>query len=560
MNKRFLVALIFIMGCGAPRASAPVGIRMSAQTSFCSGKGTAFAPGNVNKVRVIVTGKKDAVGKTIALLDHNTSVGSQGQITVPDIQESSDACVTLLATMKDGAQWYARRRHLDIKANRPVDLDMVLEPFGRFVCVGNDVAGIKPVMFPATVSLVGGRILIAGGFTKAEYDKTAHTVTLSEPSRQAYIYDSYKGTFQKVKSLMSEGRAAFAMVNLNVEMGEQVVVFGGAKKMVMHLDAGASMKAFPLQWSAADSLKSYEVFDVAKLKFLVTGKDADGVQKQMNVPRVFPRAVALHDNTVLVTGGGLPPKDAYQYMGAQIYSPYEDNEKGNFQPDCDCLNMQVQRNGHAIAKIVTTSLPKRLIIGGTTDPKHFAEIYMESSLQKDGINGAFHPITLNKGLPLMFFPSLSPLGDSEFLLTGGLDYDPKTRSFKASNDAYYILSVNKDASAITVNGGTFKGLGRFFHQAMVLPEVGLVAIAGGFNDFSGKATGNIIFYNMKTHKFMAQPVKDDAFVPKVGFSGIALPDDTFMFVGGGNDYTNPAAGNSLAEIYSSSAVPVELYK
>jgi len=557
MNKLFLMVLALLMACEAPRASVPVGIKMSAQTAFCSGKGRPFAVKDIDTVRVIVT-DKDKDGNTIALLDNTTGVGSSGDMTVPDIPETPDACVTLMATMNDGTQWYARRRHLNVRASRSIDLDMVLEPYGRFVCIGHDQTGIKPLMFPATVRMADGRVLIAGGFTKAEYDKTAGTVTLSEPSRQAYIYDSYKGTFQKVESMMSEGRAAFAMVNLNVEMGQQVVLFGGAKKMTMYLDPGKSLSKFPLQWVASDALKSYEVFDVSGLKFVPTGKDAKGLQKEMLVGRVFPRVVAMHDNTVLVTGGGLPPLDAYQYMLAQVYSPYANNDTGGFQPDCDCLSMQVQRSGHAIAQITTTVLPQRLIIGGTTDPKNFAEIYTESSLQKEGVNGAFHAIPLNKGLPLRFFPTLSPLGGRDFLLTGGLDYSSK--AFKVSSDAYYILTVNKDSSAISVKGGTFKGLGRFFQQAAVLTDVGLVAITGGNRDFSGTAQGNLMFYDIKTGKFIAQPAGDDAFIPKAGFSGLALPDDTLMFVGGVNDYTNPAATNGMAEIYSSSAIPVELYK
>jgi len=570
MNKLFLGVLIMIMGCDVPKGSAPVGIKMSAQSAFCSGNKSPFAVENVQNVRVIVTGKetnKDGTTSTIALTDHTTDIDSKGTITVPDITENTDACLTLMATMKDGTQWYARHRHINIKANKKVNLDMVLNPYGRFVCLGNNQAGIKPVMFPVTASLTNGQVLIAGGFTKAVYDKTAHTVTLSEPSRQAYIYDPFKGTFQKVNSLMTEGRAAFAMVDLNVETGEQVVLFGGAKKITMLVDSGDSISEFPLQWTANDALDSYEVFDVAGSKFIAAGNDVENnAPKKMLVGRVFPRAVALHDNTVLITGGGLPPRDKYEYTSARIYSPYEDKDKdgkphGNFQAGCsNCLNMQVQRNGQAIATIVTTGMPKHLIIGGTTDPANFAEVYTESSLQKGSIDGAFKNITFNKGLPLMYFPTLSPIGDTKFLLTGGLNYIPKTKSFKVSTDVYYILTFQNDNKPIQVEAGTFKGLGRFFHQAHTMSAVGLVAITGGFNDFSGIAKGDVLFYNITTKKFTARPATDDAFNPIAGFAGMTLPDDTLMFVGGIKDYTGTNTVNGLAEIYTSSSVPVELYK
>ncbi len=569
MNRPFLAVLAALLlvasACEPPRASAPVGIKLSALSNFCSGKGTAFNIKSVNDVRVIVTGRSSASQDIVALLDHHTSVDpSSGAMKVPDIPESGNACVTLLATMSDKSQWFARRRHVQIIPQRPTDLDMVLVPYGRFTCIDRDKSGtIKPTMFPATVSLTDGRILIAGGFTKAEYAKDGSSVTLSAPSTQAYIYDPYKGTVTRIDSPLTEGRAAFAMVDLNVESGEQVVLFGGAKKMTMRIDSGNSLSSFPLQWTSGDALNTYEVFDVNDMKFTAAGKDENGNPKMMTMGRVFPRAFVMQDNTVLVTGGGLPPKDAYSYIKAQVYSPYEDKGKGNFLGACRCLSMQAQRNGHAIATIVTSGAPQHLFVGGTTDTKNFAEIYVESAHQKEGVNGTFQHVSVDKSMPLRFFASLSPIGGRDFLLTGGLDYDPKHKAFLIKDrlyDAYYILSVNKQGTAIHVSSGSFKGLGRFFQQALPLPGDNLIAVVGGFNDFSGTAKAGILFYNVLTRKFSNQPAGDEKFIPKAGFAGTVLPDDTLMIVGGMHDYNTITSGKGLAEIYSSSAVPVELFK
>jgi hypothetical protein len=123
-----------------------------------------------------------------------------------------------------------------------------------------------------------GRLLIAGGFTKA------NTVTDS-----AEIYDPVKMSFATADN-MTTARAQYVSVKL---LDGRVLVIGGG--------------------SGAVGNSSAEIYDPGLGSFISTGS--------MTVPRFDFSATLLKDGTVLVAGGFNPSGGVKVFASAEIYDP-----------------------------------------------------------------------------------------------------------------------------------------------------------------------------------------------------------------------------------------------
>jgi len=559
MTTRTLFAAVLAFGLVACGADGPgegaIGVVATALKSTCE---TGTAPqAAVDLVQVLVTGAARDTGKTVILAEGSAKITAATQdVSLGSVPAGLDNVVTVLGftpgqdTSKDAPAWFGRRREVAVAQDRTTAVEMVLTRYGAFTCVGAPQTYTQRA-FPASVALGDGRVLITGGFTTST-DNGDGSFALGGAAKNAYIYDPAKGEVTEVGA-MTAARAGHAMVYLPLAGGEKVLVFGGTTKMT--LKAGD----FPFQVDTADSLNSYEIFDLATSTFSEAGVDHSGNVKQMALRRVFPTVSRLFDNTVLITGGGKWPLDAANYNTAEMWAPYGDKDaagvaSGGLLSLQNSLVLNRQHNGAAMAKLEDTSqgLTRTLVVGGTTEADAVVEIFTQSSKQEAGASGAFRARSVG-GLPLLFFPTLTPLsetsnGSKQFLVAGGAVY--QNAALTAPQPKAWVLTIDS-ADVVTAEAIDAPCAARFFHKTAGSFEADSAVLLGGYMDFNGVANGGACAFDFATKTFATPTAGQAEFFARAGHSVERLIDDTLLVVGGLVDAPGLSDGTQgLLELYA----------
>ena len=503
----------------------------------------------------------------------------QTAVSFQNVAAGSPREVTLLGFAKGSAvpTWFARRTGVNIKKNDTTTLDMTLMAIEGFTCVGTKA--MPNALFPASVVMDNGRVLITGGYTNAVAD--GGQVRLESPTDRAYIFDPNTGSFKQTVGLLKEARAGHSMIYL--AKPNQVLIVGGAKKMVLPADASG-----PPAWQATDGASlAYEIYDVASGQFIAGPGNGENCKK-----RVFANLMALTDDYVVAIGGApWPFNDTDFYSKGDLYeSKHSTSEQtGKFKDVGNGLQLNAVRAGAAVAYVGPTSngTSRYLIWGGntgaaTTDKtdvlptnlKH-AERFKESTEPGTGeffadyvLEGDFAaarnndaPDNLNRDQAL-FFPTLSPLGRAtkdgkevyNFLSIGGsrfVAYGDKKHWLPPSLDDAYLVTLLEPTD--TTKGRIFTkrvpGLakGVYFHQANPA-GTGAVLLTGGFSTFGGAADFSMQSYDIASGKLDASDKLEASkqFVLRGGHAGLGLRNDCVLLFGGASKLADQALSSTQA--------------
>lgn len=574
-RRTFLVAflLVGLAACdhgpadpGAEEGPVSMDFVVSAVTDNCSGNPGADPTQAMNWLWVDVCGPDKETGEACARKYREQFAVVPGANTVPatDVPAGTHYEVELTGFNVDDCagkpDWYGKRRQVAVTQDQDNPISLVMVRYGAFTCLTPPTSFTQRV-FPAVVPLNDGKVLITGGFTRATVDPyDTSRITLESASKVAVIYDPYTGVITQTQNTMIEARAGHAAVYVPLPDEEKVLIFGGTTKMTMTLDG-----TFPFSIDSADSLNSYEVFDLKTQTFIPAGDDQEGHPKRMLLKRAFPTAVRLFDNSVLIAGGGEWPKDQDDYRRAEIWLPEEDMGKGGIQ-DLGAASpwMMAQHNGAAWTKLedTTDGLSRILFLGGTTDEQNLLEVYTQSSRQKEGVSGTF--LNLETGdLKGLYFGSLTPMtsliptAQKKFVAIGGVTYGGGNYTV---SDKAYILTV-EPGNIVKVSSITdAKCAGRFFHTTSPSFVPGKAVVLGGFADYQGVAgseTCKIEFIEGQP-QFSQLAAGQEPFVARAGHRAQLLRDDTLLVVGGmvgKNTLSGDAA--AMFEIYAHPWIPLQ---
>jgi hypothetical protein len=523
-----------LTGCEPPpeAGSGPIGVAIRALDS-CDGSSTV-SMSSLAKLRFVVQAPAENEEDLLTtVLDEDRSVGDGLGMGLSDIPVGDQRQLTVLGYTSESTEGrpdlFGRAKGLTIKKDSETDVSLYLSAYGGYACLPTDVELTKRV-FPAIVPLDDGKLLVAGGFTTATAEGAV--TKLGAPSNAAFLYDPSTNSFEKVNANMQVARGAFA--GAFVRSKRWVVLVGGASEL--KLDPSKNM---PIDVSLDKGLNSFEVFDLASKSFLPTQNSS---AKTMLQKRVFPRVAAMQDDTVHVYGGGAMPvaltgSGGTGYDMVDIYSPdLDDVHGGGFSAAVPAVEMLEDRSGLSVTLIeVTEDNLSRYLIWGGSGGSVLGEVYTASSLEKDGIHGAFLKVTASGDKPPMtYFHEMTRLGQGRFLLTGGLRKDGTI----SGDDAYVVdLGDLADAGAeikATVKKVTGLGAGRFLHAAVATDSLHAV-VFGGFTDRAFTPTGDKRAFALDSATgvgTMAIPDGEADFAPMGALLGVPLQSDAvFVFAG-----------------------------
>lgn len=554
----FVGAVLAALACGAAGCTAEdlpaeeTGGVASEVFALATCGGQAADPFAALKTLRLVVREPAGAGLQVAGASPTAAYSSgKSSILFNDIKAGSPFEVTLLGFGGSGTpQWFGRRTGVNIKKNDTTSLEMALMAVENFTCVGTK--NMANALFPASVVMDNGRVLLTGGFTNSTPD--GGLVRLESPTDAAYIFDGNTGSFTKSKTLMKEARAGHAMIYL--PKLNQVLIVGGAKKMSIPVDGST-----PPIWSVGDGVSlSYEIYDVASDTFIAGADNGLNAKK-----RVFPNLIALTDDYVVALGGApWPVSNSDDYAKSDRFtSNREQGQKtGKFVAALNTLQLNTVRAGAAVAYVGPTAngTSRYFIWGGATidqgyDPnnplttaiKH-GERFKESTEPGTGefssdykLEGDFLP-----GDTSLFFPSLTRLGktvekDGEwyhFLSAGGVRYDPKAKAWlqpKADDLFKVSLKEATESAKGRIKTARLSGLakGVYFHQANV-SGTDHVLLSGGFSAHAQPAAASMQAFHLPTGKMLGASDMPAAksFVLRGGHTSLTLRNDCVLMFGG----------------------------
>ncbi|MBM4394208.1 MAG: hypothetical protein FJ087_00785 [Deltaproteobacteria bacterium] len=451
------------------------------------------------------------------------------ELDLPGVPARPDVTVTVLGRTTDSPtpKWIARRRDLAVpRGTTPLDLTLWRVGTSTPIPPPAELTGRA---FPSAVRLGDGRVLVTGGFTAATPGDPANV--WDHPSDAAFLYDPVTRAFVPVESRMAEGRAAHAAVFVPGPGGGRVLLFGGSRSVRFLKDG-----AFPLAWDGADSIASYEVFDVATATFAAPAR-TDGEPDAMRLGRAFASAIPLADGSVLVAGGGTLPVDPDAgYRRCDLWAPWANEGAGGLLPEGPYLSFQRVAPAWAAVAPASLGLSQVVLVGG--DRAGTYDVFRQSSRQAQGVLGAFAEGSLGA---TRYFATATDVGASRVLIAGGSGLaagsglggwklDPPAG--KALRMAYLAL----EAEMAPVDAPC---AARVLHTATAGGEGHSVTLVGGLTDFAGGvATACALDFDPAPAAQVEIPIAAPDLV-RVGHAAVLLPDDTVLVVGGTAD---PRAG------------------
>ena len=547
MKKHLAVLLIVLafalgaIGCGIEtpeEEAAAVNVELQALEGSCSFAGTQPT---VSRYRIKVVDLNENPPATLADEEFE---GVSGTVTIGDIPESNDVEVTLLGfpTGVEQPAVYARSKSLVISKNETTQVKTTLVRFADYSCA-NTPTGAANLVFPSATRLPDGRVLIAGGMTRAAEESGRYEV--SGASDRGFVFDPEPGELRQTANLMNKGRGAHAAIYMPKQ--QLVLLVGGTERLYREKQSSKFPWYF-LKDKSGDVGYSYELFDIKTERFLTYEGEEwpdEGHTMIKNVRRVFPTVSLNNDGTVLVTGGGLWPsaqtkaESDSDYRVAELYRPASESYTGGFMDSHGALTMRALRSGHTgVLLEVKDKLSHHLFWGGNQDGP-VAEIYQESTGQMDGNFGSFKEVSFldaSSYTKKPFFHTMTPLLDRQFLLVGGVNYSQGNLKVPSAGDAYLVDVRTDQKVGVTQLDGLEKG--RYFHSAVTYDNDHVV-VTGGFSSvvagedtlFDEVSTEDMRFFDLGAGKFYLPPV-DDAPMKKAGLASAGLNNDCLLLVGG----------------------------
>jgi hypothetical protein len=555
-----LAVALGVSGCEAiEETEQPVGLTLGALSGTACGDPSAPAAGvnpfgAVSSVTISVTGLDRATGRSGTLAERSVRLADGQSIVLPGIPEGAGREVIVVGEGAGGT-WYGRDTGLTVRRNEDTAAAMLMAPLGSFSCVPAPEA-IVDVVFPASVDLGDGRILVTGGFEEVTADG------VRKPSAQAWIFDSKTGTREVLAGGLGAGfeRGAHTMV-LVPEAGE-VVILGGARQLTVTPSAG-----FPLSLDTAESRDDALVFDIATKTFRP-------VEGAMRVGRAFPRAQLLADGTVIVTGGGAWPyvSSDDRYAEVDFYDHEALGGLGGFL-DIPKLRSFYSRVGHSLTLVGTTSegLSELLIWGGTTLDRSLGnpgEVYRQSGRQREGVNGTFSEVCITSSTGqapnFLYFHETTRLGDNRFLVTGGvIPGAGDTLQAPASDEAWILTYYPEVSDTVCPRGRVIQadrvagfGPGRVFHSA-TSSDGRHVSVVGGWAGLS-QLTGTSTVMTFDRAQLGGTPWRNEAATSAMrgGHAAVVTPSGFVFLTGGSADLQSGGVrGRISAEIWAPPGLP-----
>ncbi|MCA9518639.1 MAG: hypothetical protein KC635_27070 [Myxococcales bacterium] len=542
-------------GCAAEEpVSAPMGLSVSALTGTACGDPSSPSTGvdpfaDIGDISVAVRAFDEESGRYETLAKASTSLKQAASLRVKSVPEGTGREVIVLGKGSQ-AQWYGKAPGVTVKRNTDNAVDVLLTKLGELSCVPSPATSLNGV-FPAAVMLGDGRALVTGGFTEVVADGSGSKLT--SPSSSAFLVDMARGTVKDLGSMgAGQGRAAHAMVYMPEV--DQVLIVGGLSEM--RLDES---KPFPFVFTHDDADKArndYVIFDVATETFRA-GTDT------MVRGRVFPRAQALADGTVVVTGGGPWPYDDQDagYLQVSVFAPTLHDGEGGFL-DVNNFRSFYTRAGHTLTPVNDTAegLSQLLVWGGTTPDRSFgnpAEIFVQSGRQLSGVNGTFKEVVITGEVPsFTYFHEATPLTGNRVLMTGGVAYEGGLTAPHA-DEAWLLTFVDGPSPFVNVVKVPGLGAGRVFHTALSHDLVH-VSVLGGFVGLEALTSDTVKLFDVSnTTSAWATAAASATFAPRGGQAAVTGPSGAALLAGGdGSARAHGAQQRQSVEIFTPPTVPV----
>ena len=577
-----VLTALSVVGCGAEEnvnyvsdlESEGLGVRLAAVKATCSG--TALTADLSVSLTATVTGP--GIESPIS-----ASGTSKSGLKLANIPEGNERVITVTGTMGADTEVFSRASAISVVAQEDLSLDMLLVPKNDFGCleVTNEFGNL---LFPAVVGLPDGRVIVAGGYQSVTQAGT--TYELTGPSDKVFLFDGKKGTFQRVPSLMAEGRGAARAIYIPGR--RQVLIVGGSKKL--RYDPGQG--SFPFSFVSTDAMQSYEVLSMEALDKMLsdpqgtpcsvdtdcTGEgevcmsqachvpvfvptpDDGSTPNRMTVGRVFPELLLLEgDDAVLVTGGGMWPQESNSsYLYAEYYHPKAFTDAagqsvGGFVDAGQTLGQHEIRGGHSITPIgfTNTGFTRALLWGGTST-NEFGEVFKQGSASGVEIWGSFRPVALSGDIGKgTYFHAAAPLSSTEVLVVGGAESSAGALNIPDAGKAYILTYTEVDDSPL-VTAKEVPGLDspRYFGALGVSADSRYATIVGGWVDSSGAASSSAQYADLLS--LTPSFADTGASYSGAGAMGsVVLSNDALLIVGGVSDISAwDSSGFGRAETFA----------
>jgi len=484
----------------------------------------------------------DGSGQVVGLFDRTVSAGES--VTLKDIPENTDYTVTVVGLINGEAEVFARAHDVGVLADQTRVLDMKLAPFNEVLPISVETAALggkpSPRLFSASVLLPDGRVFVSGGFAGYEGGDDPRLTAASE---RTFFFDPSTGAFIE-GPLLEAARGGHAMVY--VPALQHVVVIGGAAALDWSPETGKLALGFAQGVSLGSS--GIEVVDLSGENPTVISGVAS-----LSPPRVFPKAVLLGSEEVVITGGGnwheLDP--GFDYKKGLIFNAKTRTFDNGFPPEDN-----VVRVAHSLNSVGTflpssqdssvVAIDVHLLWGGTRTAT--AASMLKHTRKTNGTaNTDFASIALEGDTPeRTFFHAVAPLSDERFLITGGIAADEADELSRMDPFAYLVQYLNDaDGERLVVQAQPGLGGGRVFHSA-ISPDGVRAAVIGGFADPVGATSAELIvgFEVGETGgsflTTIAQP--EGGFAPRAGTSVAIMANDALHLFGGVSDVTAQLVG------------------
>ena len=341
---------------------------------------------------------------------------------------------------------------------------------------------------PAACVLANGKsAVIVGGYSFA-LDSCVPSID---------IFDEATGRFRRSRARMTYPRD-FAQANL-LPNGD-VLISGGFNDV----------------WASLDTAEVYDP----------TTDSCRPAAGKMNQHRELFQAVNLRNGQTLLTGG-LDLWVRHTVATAEIYDPATDR----FTPTKS--TMAQDRFGHAACVLADGRV---LIVGGT----HWSLSRKESKVLAsaeiyDPSTGLFHTTagSLDSGRDR---PTATLLPSGQVLIYGG--QGPKGTAVTSAE--LFDPSTEMFTPIVSPPQGP-----RMAHCALLLPTVGKVLIAGGWDTADSKSPATALVYDPSSNQFQNMP---DLPFATLDAAMLAFPDGTVLYAGGKTAFKQKSGSSSQGAV------------
>lgn len=546
-----LLAAALAAGCAAPSApEAPA--RSSHTVSLPLGSGACGpaadrvvrAVDDVHALRVYLT-QRASDGETRLAYAGDASLRPDGALDLGGLPEGSGYKLEVFGQGASGT-WYGMRPSVDIAADSSAPLDLLLTRLGTFSQVTVDTS-FTNVLFPATVELGDGRVMVSGGFQDVSEQEVGN------PSRQWFILDPRTGTLD-AKGTVPDGQQRGAHTMVYLPTTNEVLFVGGARRLKVD-----TTRPFPVTYSKSqgNGVSQGLVFSVTDQRFAPLSDDHVMKTGIKALGRAFPRAAVLPNGTVVVTGGGEWPTDNdTDFRRVSVFDPADG---GRFL-STPGLTTLAARAGHSMTFLGQGADGAELLLwGGVPDGEEVAEVLTVSRAEDGTVSGTAAPVVIEgETPPHTFFQVLTPLGGNRFLATGGARPDASDggRLGAPQDDEAWLVTYGEPGGQPTVTLDAVPGLGagRVFHGAMPTADHGSVFVLGGFAGDKALDHDKVMRFDTGEMRWDVAP-ETGAFLGRGAHAVVPMVNGKALLVGGESALANKGdVSCGYVEVFTPSSI------